>query len=135
MRSLYDIYIEDNVDVVNEDKLDNFLKYFFDHIKILASLKQISKDIIKKSSKEILLQILNVYYVIIDSDIPIKEKMAAITCILYIISPVDSIMDYLPGGYADDIAMLMYTVNFLRKYITPDIKRKSEEKYNEWFSK
>ena len=61
--------------------------------------------------------------------------MAAVSCIIYVVSPIDAIADYLPGGLVDDVALLSYTISFLKKYITADIKKKSEEKYNEWFNK
>lgn len=129
MKTLYQTICSE--DKVNENIVDDFLT----NNELFTTLKEKSKQILVNSNKQIVISILNIFYVIVDKNVPLKEKMAAIACLVYVISPMDAISDFLPAGYTDDIAMITYTINFLKRYITSDIKKKSEEKFNEWFNK
>lgn len=127
------IYQSINESTVNENLIKD-INTFIDNSDYLSKIKEISSNIIKKFGKNILLKILNVYYVITEKNVPIKEKLAAISCIIYIISPIDALNDLLPIGYTDDIALLTYVISFLEKYITNNIIEKSENTIKKWNS-
>lgn len=119
-------------DSVLNENINKNIKDFFNNNDYLIKIKEKSKDIIKNTSKKILIDILNLYYVITEKNIPLKDKLAAISCIIYILSPFDAVSDFLPGGYYDDIALLLYVLDFFKKYITDDIIEKSEKTIEKW---
>lgn len=119
-------------DSILNENLNKNIKDFFINNDFLIKIKEKSKDIIKNTSKNVLIDILNIYYVITEKNIPLKDKLAAVSCIIYIISPLDMVSDFLPGGYSDDIALLFYVLDFFKKYITKDITEKSEKTVEKW---
>ena len=56
-------------------------------------------------------------------DVPRKSILWAVLAILYFLSPIDLIPDFLPGGYLDDIAV----ISFVLKRIKPDL-----DKFKDW---
>lgn len=52
-------------------------------------------------------------------EVPRKTILWAVLAILYFLSPIDAILDILPGGYIDDIAM----ISFILGRIKPDLDR------------
>lgn len=111
----------------NKKMKDIFIKNDF-----LIKIKEKAKDIIKNTSKNVLIDILNIYYIITEKNIPLKDKLAAFSCIIYVISPLDIVSDFLPVGYADDVEMVFYVLDFFKKYITKDIIEKSEKTIEKW---
>lgn len=101
--------------------------------KILDLLKEKSKNLLKNIGKKFLLGTLDIFYVIKDSSVPLKEKLFAVSCLCYVITPIDALNDFLPAGYTDDILLIQYTLGFLKTYISPEIKKKSEQTYLSWF--
>jgi uncharacterized membrane protein YkvA (DUF1232 family) len=52
----------------------------------------------------------------------------------YLIWPIDAIPDFIPViGYMDDIAVVATALLTLVAHITPEIKKKAQEKLSEWF--
>jgi uncharacterized membrane protein YkvA (DUF1232 family) len=47
-------------------------------------------------------------------DIPRKSILWAVFAILYFLSPIDLIPDFLPGGYIDDMAVIAFVCNRIR---------------------
>ena len=117
--------------ILNEN-INKNIKDFFINNDFLIKIKEKAKDIIKNTSKNVLIDILNIYYVITEKNIPLKDKLAAFSCIIYVISPLDAVSDFLPVGYADDAAMVFYVLDFFKKYITKDIVEKSEKTIEKW---
>ncbi len=58
---------------------------------------------------------------ILDPDAPIGGKAIAIAALIYLISPVDAVPDFLPGGLLDDAGVITLAVaklaDDLRKYL------------------
>ena len=42
----------------------------------------------------------------------------AVTAIIYLVSPIDAVPDFLPGGIVDDIAVITFTIGLLFKAVT-----------------
>ena len=56
------------------------------------------------------------------------------TISLFVILPIDLIPDAILGlGFTDDLMALVWALFKMRKYITPEIKRKARERLREWF--
>ncbi len=51
----------------------------------------------------------------------------------YFIFPVDSVPDWWPYGYVDDIAVIALALGAVAMHITPDIKNQAREKLRDWF--
>jgi len=46
-----------------------------------------------------------------DPNVPFQAKLIAIAALAYFVSPVDAYPDFLPGGYADDGAVIVAAVS------------------------
>jgi len=73
------------------------------------------------------------YYLSISPNVPFKDKLKIYGALGYFILPVDLIPDFLPAGYTDDFAALVYALNSLWYYITPDMKSDAIETLHRWF--
>jgi uncharacterized membrane protein YkvA (DUF1232 family) len=47
-------------------------------------------------------------------EVPRKSVLWALAAIIYFLSPIDLIPDFLPGGYLDDIAVIAFVVRRIR---------------------
>jgi uncharacterized membrane protein YkvA (DUF1232 family) len=47
-------------------------------------------------------------------NVPRKSVLWALAAIIYFLSPIDIIPDFLPGGYLDDIAVIAFVVRRIR---------------------
>lgn len=110
--------------LADEKKIDDFL------IKVEELVKQIPKgSIFAPYVKDVRLLILMVRSYISGEykDIPVTTIVAAVSALVYVLSPLDVIPDNIPVvGFADDAAVVAY----LMKSIEKDIK-----KYEDWRKK
>ncbi len=60
--------------------------------------------------------------------VPLVVKVAIITTLGYVICPLDAIPDPLPGGYADDVALMVGLLANLNPLITAEINERAQEK-------
>jgi uncharacterized membrane protein YkvA (DUF1232 family) len=60
---------------------------------------------------------LTLYVLLKESDIPVWAKGSAIAALVYFISPIDAIPDFLPGGYVDDLAMMALLLGQLNVFV------------------
>ncbi len=59
------------------------------------------------------------------------RMVLVIAALLYIVSPFDAIFDFLPGGYLDDAAIVIWLFNNMRKEISSFMEwEKSKERDN-----
>lgn len=70
------------------------------------------------------------------TDIPKKTITTLIIGILYLVSPIDIIPDFLPGGFLDDLAVLIYIFKTLESEISiyrewKKLRDEAEELFNE----
>ena len=85
----------------------------------------------KKLGKKVLKPALLLYYVMMSPDTPLKIKAAIAGALGYLILPIDLIPDFIPvAGYTDDLAALIAVVKTCDAYITPEIRKKAEDKLN-----
>lgn len=120
---------------INEAKIENIVnnaakdKSFFD------KLVNVISDNFNKIKEKVISHIFELYYSLSSNEMPLKDKITIITSLVYLISPIDAINDYLPIGYTDDIGIIIYIYENLKRYITPEIKEKALNTYNEYFNK
>jgi uncharacterized membrane protein YkvA (DUF1232 family) len=80
-----------------------------------------NKNAVKTFLKDIILlwEMLNAWFKGEYKDIPKKTIVLIITALIYFISPIDLIPDWLPGGFIDDAAL----VTWVLQSISSDIQK------------
>ncbi len=92
------------------------------HRKFWAKIKSASSGIGKATA----LKILTLYYCMLDKKTPLAIKISIIACIVYFINPLDAVSDFIVGlGYADDLSVIIGTMNLVDIYITDEHIRKA----------
>lgn len=88
----------------------------------------------KKAGVSIVYAILILYYTLMKSEIPMKDKLIVIGAIGYFIAPIDAIPDFIPlGGYTDDFGALMFAMVKVARHIDDEVKGKAKDKLKTWF--
>jgi len=76
-------------------------------------------------------EILILYYGLRDSRTTILSKLPAILSIIYLLSPVDLIPDFIPFfGYIDDVVVVPLLLNVAIRFLPADVREESIEKAN-----
>ena len=90
----------------------------------------IFKKIMKVAAKAgvtLIEKALTLYNCMLDKDTPAKAKAAIASALLYVVSPLDAIPDFLPGGYVDDAGVLVATIAFVASSIKSEHIQKARE--------
>lgn len=85
-------------------------------IRFLKSRKQ---QIVQSLKKRSLL-----YVILTEGGTPIWVKTAIVSCLGYLIFPLDAYFDFLPFGYTDDLAMMGVLLVELTVFVTPAIEQR-----------
>ena len=89
----------------------------------------------KRVGMKIIYYILLLFYVVKDSNTPLKDKMVILGALGYFIFPADFIADFIPFvGFTDDIAAIVACISTIKSNITPAIKELARKKLNDWFT-
>jgi uncharacterized membrane protein YkvA (DUF1232 family) len=87
-----------------------------------------------RAGKTLVEKALQLFYVVQDPSAPKWAKGVALGALGYFISPIDAIPDFIPVvGYSDDLGVIVATLLTLNACITPEIKKKAQEKLANWF--
>lgn len=88
----------------------------------------------KKAGSNLVYEVLQLFYVAQNPNVPMKIRAAMVAPLGYFISPVDLIPDLAPVvGYTDDAAVIAMAIAFAHAYIDDDIRRKAKEKLVAFF--
>lgn len=88
------------------------------------------KDI--KGIKQLLESALLLYSLLIDADTPKWLKSIAIAALLYLITPIDVIPDFIPiEGLIDDLAVLTAAISSIKSHIKPHHKTQANDLFNQ----
>lgn len=91
------------------------------------------KNVAKKAGKEVVYNVLLLYYALKSDKVTAQEKMMIIGALGYFISPLDVIPDFIPMiGFSDDLAVLIFVLKKLQ-CVDESIKAQAENKLKEWF--
>lgn len=83
---------------------------------------------LKEKAKQLKSDIPTVYLVLKDKETPILAKMMAAVTVMYALSPIDLIPDFIPVlGYLDDVIILPFFVFLTLKLIPLDIWQKNSQ--------
>jgi len=87
------------------------------------------KSISTKVGSMIVYDSLLLFYTLKSSDVGIKDKALICGALGYLILPTDLIPDFfVPLGFTDDIAVLLYVVGLIKKEITPEVENQAKQK-------
>ncbi len=95
--------------------------------KLTANLRKLGESLLELA--------LLLFYTLAHPDTPTWAKALIVAALGYLISPIDAIPDFLPGGFVDDAAALAATVAALGAYITADIRGQAKHKAEELWSR
>ena len=84
---------------------------------------------VKTVGVKLLYEVLQLFYVAKNPNVPMKIRAAMVAPLGYFISPVDLIPDLAPVvGYTDDAAVIAMAIAFAHAYINDDIRNEAKEK-------
>lgn len=89
----------------------------------------------KSAGKKTTITVLRLYYVSQDPDTPRWALAVIASAIAYFILPIDGIVDVLPFGFTDDLAILTAALKQVSDHIKPEHEEKAELRYQRWFKK
>lgn len=92
------------------------------------------KDTAKKAGANLIYEVLQLYYVAKNPNVPMKIRAAIVAPLGYFISPVDLIPDFAPVvGYSDDAAVIAMAIAFAHAYIDDEIRQQAKEQLCRFF--
>ncbi len=107
-----------------------------EHIKNVDFMLSTIKDYAVKGSRATTQVLLELYYVMIDSNTPKIDKFLIGVAIAYQTIPKDLLPTSKFGllGYIDNVATLTFAYKKVKKAITPEMAAKVDETLNKWFA-
>ena len=91
------------------------------------------KSYAKVAGKEVIYNVLLLYYALQSDKVSAKEKAMIVGALGYFIIPTDFIPDAIPlMGFTDDAAVLIFIIKQL-SCIDEEVKQQAKEKLAEWF--
>ena len=89
---------------------------------------------LKDRAKKLKTDIPAVFLALKDKRTPWYAKILAAVIVVYALSPIDLIPDFIPvAGFADDIAALTACLHTVKANITPVVRKKAAQKLYDWF--
>jgi len=90
----------------------------------------------KKAGANLIYDVLQLFYVAQNPNVPMKIRAAMVAPLGYFISPVDLIPDLVPiVGYSDDAAVIAMAIGIAHLYINDEIRQKAQDKLVAFFGK
>jgi uncharacterized membrane protein YkvA (DUF1232 family) len=117
----------ENLPVQRMEETESYGAYY-DENRFWKKVKQMAR----KLGETVLRPVLQLYYIMHDGRVSVREKAYIIGALGYFILPVDVIPDFIAGlGYTDDLAVILLLLRHLKGNITPEITAQVEMKINE----
>ncbi len=85
------------------------------------------------AGKEVIEAALKLFYALQDPDTPSTAKAIIAGALVYFIVPTDAVLDFIPGGYVDDLGALMGALWTVAEHIKDTHSEKANNKIREWF--
>lgn len=91
-------------------------------------------SVAKRAGLQVIYLALLLYYTATADSTPMAKKSLIYGALGYFILPIDLVPDVIPVvGFSDDMAALVACAATVASCITPEIRRKSEERLTAWF--
>lgn len=92
------------------------------------------KSYSRRAGQQVVYAALLLYYLMQSDIVPIKAKAGIVAALGYFILPLDVIPDIaLMAGFTDDLAVLMFALTQVSRYITDDVKLNARARLQQWF--
>lgn len=65
---------------------------------------------------------------------PLWAKSIILTALVYLVTPFDAIPDLIPGGFTDDMAVILAAALQIAASIDPECEARADRVVSEWFS-
>ena len=91
------------------------------------SLWEKIRSVAKRAGREIIKLVLVLYYCLLDDDTPAWARATIIGALVYFISPIDAVPDFLPAGYVDDLVVLVAAAGVVAVHIKPEHRLRAQE--------
>ena len=89
------------------------------------------KEFFIEAGINLVIKVLQLWYVLQKSEVPVHVKVTIMGAIAYFVMPVDCVLDVLPGGYQDDLLAVTLTLLVAEEYIDDEVRRKARERVME----
>ena len=90
--------------------------------------------VFNKAGVNVAANVLQLYYLLRSSDVPLWAKTAICTALGYFIMTPDAIPDVTPVvGFSDDLVVLTSALATVASYLTPEIRAKVKARLQGWF--
>ena len=130
MKNLKDyIYENDENCYIYESRIEDIVSSF-----IKSDFVNKLKSVAKNLGKSTLIKILSLYFSLSNPSISQKDKVLIVSSLIYLITPIDIISDFLPNGYTDDLSLITFVYLTLKKNITKDVEKKAENQVEKLFN-
>lgn len=83
------------------------------------------------TGRKLLTMALEMFYAWKYGNLSAREKLVIAGALGYLILPVDMIPDFLPGGYADDMAALAAAYKTVSRGFTAEVRQRAQAKVND----
>ena len=115
--------------VIYNDKIDEQMM----KVMIKELFAKIKKVLIK-AGLELTYKVLQLWYVLQKPEVPYPIKATIVGALMYFILPVDSIPDFLPGGFVDDMAAIAFALSMATLYVDEEVNEKARKKLIEFLA-
>lgn len=81
----------------------------------------------RQAGHKLLDQALILYILLTESDAPWWVKSSIVAVLGYLITPIDCVPDFLPGGLLDDLALISLLLTELHVHVTPEVEERARK--------
>jgi len=89
----------------------------------------------KSAGGEVVEKAVTLYVLLTDGNVPLWLRGSILACLSYFLWPLDTVPDFLPGGYVDDLAAMVLLLAELHAYQTPTACQRIENLVPEKFKR
>lgn len=120
-------YMHNTVDFFN-DRIDTF-KDKYNQSDLISKIGSVAKKVGVSTVYYCLL----LYYALLNDKVPASKKVLVTAALGYLISPLDFIPDFLPGGLIDDGTILMFVLSNVSSSIDDEVIQQARVRLSDWF--
>ena len=115
--------------VIYNDKIDEQMMKV-----VIQELFAKIKKVLIKAGLELTYKVLQLWYVLQKPEVPYPIKATIVGALMYFILPVDSIPDFLLGGFVDDMAAIAFALSMATLYVDEEANEKARKKLIEFLA-
>lgn len=98
----------------------------------MRRLVQVADRVLLRTGQDVLRKVLMLYFTAMSPHTPAWARTKIFGALAYLVSPIDAIPDALPGGYVDDIGVLVLALSAVAVHVTPAIRQQVDDVFANW---